>query len=113
MSATSRGITEFLTLTRSGLAPVLEDDKLVSMHFVEFALAATAVLPGSPFRRVRVADLRFNHNYGVKVLGLQLGGRHQRKNIWDARLREGDVFLLLGSDRGFEELWETEAFLLA
>ena len=113
VSATSRGITEFLTSTRSALAPVLEDDQLVSMHTVELVLAEAVVLPGSPFVGRRFADLRFNHNYGVKVLGLQRGGRHHRKNLRDVRLKEGDVFLLQGSDRGFEALRATEAVLLA
>lgn len=113
VSATSRRITEFLTSTRSALAPVLEDDQLVSMHTVELVVAEAVVLPGSPFVGRRVADLRFNHNYGVKVLALQRGGRHHRKNIRDVRLKEGDVFLLQGSDRGFGALRETEAFLLA
>ena len=113
ISATSRGITEFLTSTRSALAPLLEDDQLVSMHTAELVLAEAVVLPGSPFVGRRVGDLRFNHNYGVKVLALQRGGRHHRKNLRDVRLNEGDVFLLQGSDRGFEALRETEAFLLA
>ncbi len=113
VSATSRRITEFLTSTRSALAPLLEDDQLVSMHTAELVLAEAVVLPGSPFVGRRVGDLRFNHNYGVKVLALQRGGRHHRKNLRDVRLKEGDVFLLQGSDRGFEALRETEAVLLA
>lgn len=113
ISATSTQITEFLTSTRSALAPVLEDDQLVPMSTIELMLAEAVVLPGSPFVGRRAIDLRFNKNYGVKVLALQRGGRHHRKNVRTVRLKEGDVFLLQGSQRGFDALRETEAVLLA
>ncbi len=86
IAATSTQITEFLTSTRSALAPVLEDDQLVPMRTFELMLAEAVVLPGSPFAGRRVSDLRFNQNYGVKVLARQRGGRHDRKNIRNVRL---------------------------
>ncbi len=111
--ATSKQITEFLRSTKASLAPVLEDDQLVPMRTVELMLAEAVVLPASPFVGQRVADLRLNKLYRVKVLALQRGGRHHRKDIKNVRLQEGDVLLLQASAQGFDALRQTEAVLLA
>jgi di/tricarboxylate transporter len=112
IEGTSKEITSFLSRTRASLATVIADDRRVPMKTVELALGEAVVVPDSPFIGRRIPDLRLNHHYGIKVLALQRGGRHHRKNLRGTILRVGDVLLLQADAAGFSTLRETGSVLL-
>ncbi len=112
IEGTSSRITEFLAESRASLASVLEDDRRVPMSTIELMLGEAVILPDSPFVGRTIAGLALNRQFGIKVLAVQRGGRHHRRNIKTVRLKAGDVLLLQASARGFDALRESESVLI-
>lgn len=105
-------IAEFLSQTRASLATVVEDDRRVPMRSIELMLGEAVILPDSPFAGRTVDSLALNKQYGVKVMAVQRGGRHHRKNVRKIVLRAGDVLLVQASERGFQSLRDSESVLI-
>jgi len=78
----------------------------------ELMLGEAVVLPESRFVGRRLGALALHTRYGVKVLSIQRGGRHQQQNLRNTILRAGDVLLVQASEQGFAALRDTEAVLL-
>jgi di/tricarboxylate transporter len=78
---------------------------------VEISLAEIVITPNSRFVGSTVRDAGFRRRYGVSVFAIQRGGRHLRRKLGDLELRVGDVLLLQGSQRAFNNLKEARSFL--
>jgi len=78
---------------------------------VDISLAEIVITPNSRFVGSTVRDAGFRRRYGVSVFAIQRGGRHLRRKLGDLELRVGDVLLLQGSQRAFNNLKEARSFL--
>jgi di/tricarboxylate transporter len=78
---------------------------------VDVSLAEIVITPNSRFVGSTVREAGFRRRYGVSVFAIQRGGRHLRRSIGDLELRVGDVLLLQGSQKSFQNLQEARSFL--
>jgi len=78
---------------------------------VDISLAEIVITPNSRFVGSTVRDAGFRRRYGVSVFAIQRGGRHLRRSLGDFELRVGDVLLLQGSQKAFNNLKEARSFL--
>ncbi len=80
---------------------------------VDISLTEIVITPNSRFVGTTVREAGFRRRYNVSVFALQRGGRHLRRSIGDVELRIGDVLLVQGSQRAFENLQGAKSFLVA
>ncbi|MCF6287791.1 MAG: SLC13 family permease [Proteobacteria bacterium] len=78
-------------------------------------IAELVVIAGSTLDRVRIADARLNHKYGLTLLAVHSQGKETQartKGVRELLLRAGDVILVQGSLEAIREVKSTGALLV-